>query len=844
VDYRFFHSIVKEVYTDIPNPQMPPQAHLRDLRRYVGAFDGLELNLEESCCFFNLRSPGEEPVVYLGKTGRKHRAVSEGNFLQCFGWKQTGDLLLEHFDEILGARFHTEAEVDAYAERGSVPAEEEHPPRVIEPVKAEREAIRAVLYGAMLRWLQGTSQIHIAVPKGEMERYNDYVLGAVKTIWSYFPACMRAAVGFTSYLSSRHEREYPKFSVIFIPFHMADVNTIRLDGSSPSAYAAMIRSTGMQQLDMLLEKLASLEDPEERKRFLRGFFEDAEMDADLKLRDFTPMTYVKWGRGLELLNAGGEIGEQIPEWVKFARTRDSFPAAIGRKVDQHIDRLLTPEALNKALEQELRGGRPSLAVLDKAVEDYQPLCVSRPACREALWTFARDGLGQAGLPADQVYQILREREKSWGALTDPRRYGELVVSCGRQAALANKARTESLIREVGSVAMGQDTPNSAQLRDRLTQLRMQFRDESAEYVDEVSLKEMDAELRGLQRGCVATVLDRELQAETREQPRGHQAIQAEKKRVAELAALLPSERSPREQELFLRIQQRQNQLQTMLTDASTVSADLQQRLRNINNYFEALDAAAAQAELVSAADRDRLRSILIEKRPNKRKGYLESFRMYSGQDLSIPVLKKKQGFFRDCVEEDLVRLFDQPQPLELRGMNNTALLRQIHAMKRESELFGAVRSLYVVVGRNVMEADIVERMLGLQPRDVIGQEKQRVGDTGMVLLRNQIFDADQLCGLLKMFEAAECSIDKPFRAVMNGEGGMLSQQQMLNFLRQAMSIQQKKGQDRDQALGWISERLDTVGNNPAAEAAFRTLTAEGRPGGKGNGLWSTWKRTT
>jgi Leucine-rich repeat (LRR) protein len=840
MDYRFFHSIVKEVYTDIPNPQMPPQGHLRDLRRYAGAFDGLELGLEESYCFFNLRSPGEEPVVYLGKTGRKHNAVSEGNFLQCVGWKQTGDVLLEHFDEILGARFHTEAEVDAFAERGTVPSEEGKPmPRVIEPVKVEREAIRAVLYGTMLRWQQGTPQIHIAVPKAEMERYNDYVLGAVKTIWSYFPAYMRAAVGFTSYLSSRRERDFSKFSVIFIPFHMADVNTIRLDGSSPNAYAAMIRSTGMQQLDMVLETLASLDDPEERKSFLQGLFDDVEKEADLKTRAFSPMAYVKWGRGLELLNAKGEIGEQIPEWIKFARTKDSFPAAISRKVDQYIDRRLTPEELNKALEQELRGGRPSLAILDKVVEDYQPLCATRPACREALWTFVRDSLGQAGLPADHVYQILQEREKSWSTLTDPKRYGELVVSSGRQAALANKARTESLIREAGNVAMKQDTPNSTQLRDRLTKLRMQFREESAEYVDEVSLKEMDTELRGLQRGCVAMVLDRELQAEAQEQPRGHQAIQAEKKRVADLAALLPSERSPQEQELFLRIQQRQNQLQAMLTDASTVSADLQQRLRSVNNYFEALDVAAAQAEVISAADRDRLRSILAEKRPNKRSGYLESFRMHYGQSLSIQVLKKKKAFFRDCVEEDLVRLFDQPQPLELRGADNTALLRQIQTMKRESELFGSTRGLRVVLGQDVMDADVVERMLGLQPKNVVGQEKQRVGDTGMALLRNEIYDPDQLCSLLKMFEAADCSIDKPVKAVLNGEGGSLNQQQMLNFLRQAMNIQQQKGQDRDQALGWISERLDTAGNNPVAEAAFKALVAEGKRGGKGKGLWIT-----
>ena len=839
MDYSFFHSIVQEVYTDIPNPKMPPQAHLKELRRYAGAFDCLELGLEECYSYLALRTPGEDPVVYLGRTGRKHNAVSEGNFIQCAGWKQTGDVLLEHFDEILGTRFHTEDQVDAFAERGSVPSEEDRPaPLAVQAVKVDREAIRAVLYGAMLRWQQGTPQVHIAVPKAEMGRYNEYVLGAVKTIWSYFPAHMRAAVGFSSFLSPRRERDFPKFTIIFVPYHMADVNTIRLDGSSPNAYAAMIRSTGIPQLDAALESLAALDDPEERAGFLRGIFDDVEKDADLKTRSFSPMGYVKWGRGLELLNARGSVSELLEGWVAFAKNKEAFPPVISRRIDKTIDERLSPEEMGKALEQELAGARPTVTVLDRTVEKYLPLCQTRGGCMNALWAFVRDNLGKTGLGAEKIFEALCSHEESWGQLTDKKSYGELRVRCGREAAEACQKRAARQMQEKAVLAAKRERTDTAELKAALEEQRAQFREEAQGFVDETSLREMDALLEKWELRHVCEALKQELEQERAVQPEGHKAIRAEQEKLARLARLVPPEGGDRDQLLGL-IEDRRIELENLLNDSHTVAADLIEKVRGTRDYFEALELAAEQADKLSREDQSKLRRAVAEKRPQSREAYLGAFRRRYNSALNLRSLRDKKDFFRSCAEDDLAALYDAPQKLDTRQTDAASLLRQIEALKREGELFGAGQNLQLELQGQALDAEMAQRVLSLNPAEAVGQDKQRLGETSMKLLRMGAFNPEQLCALMRVFSAAGCKMDLPVKAVSGGEAGELTKDEQLAFQRQVLRLQmENKGMDRQQALEWFAGKLHEVKSTPEAEAAFRAIAGEGKQkkeGGKG--LW-------
>ena len=685
----------------------------------------------------------------------------------------------------------------------------------------DKTAIRAILYATMLRWRQGTPQLHIAAPKAEMGRYNDYVLGAVKTIWSYFPAYMRAAVGFVSYLSPRRERDFPRFSVIFLPYHMADTNTIRLDGSSPNAYAALIRSTGTPELDALLDSLAEQDDPKERESFLAALYEDLEQGSDLQSRNFTPMGYVKWGRGLALLNDKRPAGERLPDWVKFAASSGSYPQAISDKINAMIDRELDPETVLKpALIAELKGDRPKLRTLNTAVDKYWPLCRDRELCREKLWSFLSNGLGNSGLRPEEIHKALCDNKDSWLRLTDEAAYGECMVQWGNQTAQDMQQRMAKQLQEMAMAATSREYPASARLKADLEELRRQFREAAAPYVSEVVLRELDAGLEQEQRELMLGCLDKELAAESKVEPRGYRAIRAEQKKVTDLIDLLPADKSDAERELLGRMQGRQTALTELLMSARTVSEDLQEKVRGIADYFEALDEASTKADDLSDVDQDALRQILLGKRPKGRAAYYEAFRRRYGAAVSFRALSDRSAFFRRCVEEDLLGLYQGAQKLDMRDKNAGALLRQIQTLRKERELVGVEGRMSVDLGRGPVDAELAERVLSLEPKRAESLDGAAVEELGLQLAEMGCFGADQLPRLLELFDAAKCKLGSLTKLVLSGRAGDLDKEQYRSFLLTILRVQQEsRGKDRVEAMGWISEKLDQCDPAPAAETA-------------------------
>lgn len=864
-NHLLVHSIVNEIYRDVPSSALPA-GHTKDLRRYAGAFDGAEIGLKESFCFLTLRTPGTSPVSYMCHTGPKNNAVSEGNFFQCSGWVVNGNSpLLDHYEEILGTSFYTEKEVDAFAEMGKVPTEESLPaPRNIQAVAVDRAAIRAVLYGTMMRWLQGTPQVHIAVPKADMGHYNEYVLGAMKTIWSYFPFQMRAAVGFTSFLLPRRERDFPKFTIIFVPYHMADVNTIRLDGSSPNAYAAMIPNskTGMPQLDVMLEKLASSEDLNERDKYLREIYADVEesgssesgedkQEGKPEIGNFTPINYVRWGRGLELLNSQDSLDKLIEKWAEFSkdkvedrnkpRGKEKYPEEISRQINKMIDKRLTPEELGKALEQELAGARPTVAALDKTVEKYLPLCQNRAACMAALWSFVRDNLGKTGLGAEKIYEALSSHEESWGKLTDKKTYGELLARYGREAAKACFEKATQQMEETASLAAKRERANASELKAKQDELRELFREEAEGFVDEASLREMDAQLEQKQRGYVGYALKRELEQGRAVRPEGNKAIRAEQQKLARLARLVPPEGEKRDQLLGM-IEDRKIELENLLNDSNTVAADLVEQVRGTRDYFEALEQADKYADKLSREDQERLRGALIQKRPRDRKSYLETFKRYYRTDLSLPLLLGRSAFFRKCIEQDLADIYRNPIELMVSRGNATKMLHQIQTLEREAELFGQGNGLRLNLNHEALDTEIAKKLLSLdvEMQEAQGQTdayKTQVSDTAVRLLRAGVFNPDQICLLMKTLNSAGIKMSPALRAIVSGEAGELSKEEHTACLRQVLQLMIKGGKKRDKALEEIAKAVGKVSATPEAESALRTIAGEGKQKSSGKGLW-------
>ena len=836
MDYRFIHSIVQEVYVDLEMSnagQKAPAAHLKELRRYTGAFDVQELGLEDSYSLLPLRAQGEIPVVYMSHTGRKHNTASEGIFIQAEGWIQSRESMLENFDKILATPFYTEAEIDAFAARGSVPGQEGGALRHLPEVAVDPAAIRAILYGVTLRWLQGTPQVHIAVPKAEMGRYNDYVLGAVRQIWSYFPAYMRANVGFASFLSPRRERDFPRFSVIFLPFSMADANTVRLDGSSPNAYNALVRSTGMPELDTVLDELASHADPAERRSFLEDIFEDVEQGFDLKGRNFSAMSYMKWGRGLQLLKKQGDAAQLLPEWLAFnaqmERNKDSYPAAVARKIQADIDQRLQPDGLREALRQELKGGRPTVQLLEGAVNKYWPLCQSRPALKEVLWSFVRNGLENTGLGAEKIYRALNEHEQSWSRLTDPDSFGSAKRAWGEQTARELEAAQSKQLQETAQAALRLDRVSAKKLKQDLEALREMFRRSAAPYADAVTVGQLDAALEQEQRGYVLAALQKELEQDRQTPPRGHRAIQAAQQKTQEMADLLPADKSEEELELLGQFQARQAELLALLQDSRTVSADLQEKVRGIPDYFPALEAAAAQAAGLSDADRDALRQILLPKRPQTAAEYQNAFRAYSGRAISLPALNGRPAFFRNCVTEDQLALQSGPQTLDGRDLRAAGIVSQIGALRKDRELSGAEGPLQVYLDGSPVDAELVERVASLDARRAEGLDGESLKDMAQRLIRVGAFTPEQLPSLLELYEAAHAKLGALVKTVLSGEAGEMDTAQQRRFLEKLLEILQRSyDKQRVEALGWISEKLDQCQATPEAEAAFRSLAGGGK----------------
>ena len=287
MDYQFIHSVAKGAYVDLPSAKPVPNTYLTELRKYAGAGDGVNTDMGSCCSYVILKPSNEAAVAFFSRIERKKNARYPCNFIQSAGWTVRDDMLLKEFDAIIEQDFFTEDQVDAFVENSQVPPVADYGRYELLKVNIHRDALKAVLYGCFRRWQMSSAPVRIAVPQNAMSSYNEYVLGAVKEIYSYFPANMRAAVGFCSYMLSQHAANYPGFDIIFMPQTESDSKALLLDGSTISAYEAIPHTTGLKLLDRMIEHILALNDPAERKQFLSSVYQTIE--AKTKSNEFNPM---------------------------------------------------------------------------------------------------------------------------------------------------------------------------------------------------------------------------------------------------------------------------------------------------------------------------------------------------------------------------------------------------------------------------------------------------------------------------------------------------------------------------------------------------------------------------
>ena len=450
MDYQYIYTVVKGSYVVLPSFRKVPSDIEAELARYAGNFVGQSAGIDEDFCYFSLKRAKGLPVLGFGKSQRKLNCASVAKMTQCAAWDWDETLLRDRFDEVLRFAFYSEAQVDACAEdESSVPAfgKGDAPvARDFYDVPLTREAIRAILYGIFSRWLLGKAPVRIAVPARETARYGQYVLSAVRKIYSYFPVVLRGEAGFVSRLQPGMEKNLPRISLIFVPEAMADAKTLFLDGSKPAAFASIPNTTNRRNIDRFIEHLSSLDDPEERKSFLNAVFYDLERKPDmLDTAAGDARQYGNYGEVLLLLDNKGSTEQKIEAWLRFCENAESYPAGAVDQIRTLIDAELSPEALVDYARSKFPGmDKPADCV--SGVTGLLPLCWGNTERSTALVAYLAASAAEQQ-SSEKNFRALDAEKARWKESASAEAYDRLLTEQGRTAALKIYHAAEASIEQ-------------------------------------------------------------------------------------------------------------------------------------------------------------------------------------------------------------------------------------------------------------------------------------------------------------------------------------------------------------------------------------------------------------
>lgn len=410
MDYLYINAIVKEVYKDLPCGCPFPAEYRRNLHSVLSGQDCLSNpEFPEVYSFFTLRAKDQMPVLVLGKVQKHTNSASVGRLTQGLGWAVDGKLLLNNLEEMLGADFYSEDEINETALRGDkfvLPKDRRCGLQEI-PMTFSAEVKKAILTTVLLRWIRYEDPLRIAVPKNV--DYRSYVFSAMKQIYSLFPVSLRARIGFCSYLPSA-KNVTDCIGIGFIPEAMADSVTLCLDGSSRAACAALSSGTQNQAQDELIEYLACASD-EERRIFLEEFYTEVETKDifEITIRDYRAMGTMVGLR--KLADSRNSQEEQIVQWNKrFFNSKDyeggKLNPEMKRKLLKQFRETIRPEAFCAWFTRECGNGTvfDALDSAEKYYADNQPLA-------DALWETAVAQLTERKVSYKDIYTRAARRQK-------------------------------------------------------------------------------------------------------------------------------------------------------------------------------------------------------------------------------------------------------------------------------------------------------------------------------------------------------------------------------------------------------------------------------------------------
>lgn len=403
MDYQYIKSIVSEIYKDLPGKFNFPPECMDEVRQYCLDDSFLATGVSGVLTYFSSSEQGR-PVVVYAKTAKKSTAKSVGYYSQCLGWSWTKELPQNIAEEVFGSVFMEENELDTYcAQNMEVPKIVKH----VEPKEIEisTDAIRAVLYGVMSRWLVGNAPVRIAVP--ENEAYDPYVLSAVQSLYAYFPMALRMRAGFCSYLPAG-QTVRKKIFIGFIPESAADDSTIFLDGRSSSAYRKYISvGTGVKSIDRFIEHLSHLQ-PSDRYTFLDGIYEDVEGSGDpQKIISVSVEAYDSVGKMLAYMDEEKSVSTLLPFWLDFLSGQERFPANMRCELTDHIGKRLTAEEISAYAVERFSSDETPEKLMENA-KVFEPVCTVFPQFTEEIHNVLMRQLSRFSMTTENEFALLEK----------------------------------------------------------------------------------------------------------------------------------------------------------------------------------------------------------------------------------------------------------------------------------------------------------------------------------------------------------------------------------------------------------------------------------------------------
>lgn len=794
MDFQFIHSVAKGAYVDLPSAKPVPNAYLTELRKYAGTGDGINTEIGSCYSYLTIKPGNEAAVAFFNRIERKKNARYPCNYIQSAGWTVHEDLLLNDFDIILTQIFFTEDQVDSFVNNSQVPPVVEQGQCMLPKVNIHRDSLRAVMYGCFRHWQMNSAPVRIAVPQNETQNYNEYVLGAIKEIYSYFPSYMRAAIGFCSYMLPQHAVSYPRFGIIFIPQAEADVKTILLDGSSHSAYEAISHTTGLKELDRMIEHILNLDDPVQRKQYLYSIYQITE--SKTKSKGFKPMDYRPMGEFLQLLEADGSVQELIPIWITYINNKQSYPADISQELDQLINKKLTVEGLQKYTDKALPE-KPTLKELINLEVSLLQLCAGREDCQQGVWKDFLTRLKKNRYPAEQIYNMLLAEEETLAALVGKERV---------EQELANRAHDiayDHLNREVAEMRqLANQTSNLEELREKLKKKVGTFSVTISAYANG-SLKEemcatVQAEADKLMQGKVNNAFQQLKSSTIQTQTEIVNAL----KTVSQLITVLPNTNDSLSTREDLQIFQ--DNLQRQKYRSQTIRWDLINQVSTEKNYFSALSKVSENIVHLSTEDAKLVKEQLKKCRPLTRSAYFSAFKVYFGTDFSAAALRGKPDFLKNTVIEDLASYYGQPQEISLANKDTTSLLKELHALEHDAEYLGVKSALRISLGKNVVEeAEVIEQLCELRCWSKL-LTAQKFTSISEILLRNGIYRKEQLSGLIDLAMYLKADLKPLMGLVLEGNVRGMEKEDYQRFVDMlCASLVQSGSMSKAEALGRI-----------------------------------------